>query len=177
MMFQFVHFYGLNLSQLAIKHPCNKKTHKQACGQKQGTVVPFCRNVTEVQSEHVMAESQGCTASSFSQYLFPFLAQSKTFLFPWQCLPNVSMPQTAWYGLCILLASPCHFVRKSYSRISRTVTVRSSLLLSHCALPFLLSTGWGRCKPSLLKLKKEMKKRKKGFKSSQQCSHALGVSC
>ena len=42
-------------------------------------------------------------------------------------------------------------MRKSYSRTSRTVTVSSSLPLSHCALPFLLSTGWGRCTPSLLK--------------------------
>lgn len=40
-------------------------------------------------------------------------------------------------------------VRKSYSRTSRTVTVKSPLDLSHWALPFLLSTGWGRNNPSL----------------------------
>ena len=44
-------------------------------------------------------------------------------------------------------------MRKSYSRTSRTVTVSRFLLLSHCALPFLLSTGCGRWTPSLLKLK------------------------
>ena len=53
-----------------------------------------------------------------------------------------------YYNIEVLIF---HFVRKSYSRTSRTVTVSSSLSLSHCALPFLLSTGWGRCTPSLLK--------------------------
>ena len=44
-----------------------------------------------------------------------------------------------------------HCVRKSNSRTSRTVTVKSPFDLSHWALPFLLSTGWGRNNPSLLK--------------------------
>lgn len=49
-----------------------------------------------------------------------------------------------------------YWLTKSYSLTSHTVTVRSCLPLSHCALPFLLSTGWGRCKPSLLEKKENL---------------------